>query len=123
VRSSHVVVALFTFATFATSALFASALVACGAPEKEGRYPKRPEGCDVTVFPESPSMPTDNIGSVDAICGEDISNDACLRTLKDQVCKLGGDVAWGVSDAPSVSLGKKKLSGRAAHTKTAGPPK
>lgn len=97
------------------------ALAACGAPEKEGRYPKRPEGCDVKVFNESPNVPTDNIGSVDAICGDDISNDACLQTLKDQVCKLGGDVVWGVSDAPSVSLGKKKLSGRAAHTKTAGP--
>ena len=104
-------------------AIAALALVACGAPEKEGRYPKRPEGCAVQVFNESPSMPTDNIGSVDAICGEDISNDACLQTLKDQVCKLGGDVVWGVADAPSISLGKKKLSGRAAHTKTAGPAK
>lgn len=97
--------------------------VGCGAPEKPGRYPKRPEGCDVKVFPEEPSMPTDNIGSVDAICGDDISDAACLQTLKDEVCKLGGDVAWGVSDRPSISLGKKKLSGRAAHTKTAGPAK
>jgi hypothetical protein len=113
VRSSLVVVAI-------ASALLACA---CGAPEKEGRYPKRPEGCDVKVFTESPSMPTDNIGSVDAICGEDINDAACLQTLKDQVCKLGGDVAWGVAEAPSVSLGKKKLSGRAAHTKTAGPAK
>jgi hypothetical protein len=116
VRSSLVVVALVIVAS-------ASAAFGCGAPEKEGRYPKRPEGCDVKVFPESPTMPTDNIGTVDAICGDDISNDACLQTLKDQVCKLGGDVAWGVSDVPSVSLGKKKLSGRAAHTKTAGPTK
>ena len=115
-RSSLVVVALVLVASAATA-------FGCGAPEKEGRYPKRPEGCDVKVFPESPTMPTDNIGTVDAICGDDISNDACLQTLKDQVCKLGGDVVWGVSDVPSVSLGKKKLSGRAAHTKTAGPAK
>lgn len=105
------------------SAAFAFVVLGCGAPEKAGRYPKRPEGCDVKVFPESPAMPTDNIGSVDAICGDDISDVACLQTLKDEVCKLGGDVAWGVADKPSVSLGKKKLSGRAAHTKTAGPAK
>jgi hypothetical protein len=102
---------------------FAFVVLGCGAAEKPGRYPKRPEGCDVRVFPESPTMPTDNIGSVDAICGDDISDAACLQTLKDEVCKLGGDIAWGVDDKPSMSLGKKKLSGRAAHTKTAGPAK
>jgi hypothetical protein len=107
--------AVLTFATFT--------LVACGAPEKEGKYPKRPEGCDVAVFPESPTTPTDNIGPVDATCGDDISNDDCLRTLKDQTCKLGGDVVWGVPATPTLANGKKKLSGRAAHTKTAGTPK
>jgi len=63
-------------------------------------------------------MPTDNIGSVTAICGEDIGDEACFRTLKDETCKLGGDVVWGVAEKPSVSLGKKKLAGRAAHTKS-----
>ncbi len=114
-RSSLVVVALLVVTIVA--------LVACGGPEKEGRYPKRPEGCDVKVFPESPTMATDNIGTVNAICGDDISNDACLQTLKDEVCKLGGDVVWGVADVPSVAFGKKKLAGRAAHTRTAGPAK
>lgn len=62
-------------------------------------------------------MPTENIGPVSATCGADTKDDDCLRTLKDETCKLGGDVVWGVEDAPSMSLGKKKLSGRAAHTK------
>lgn len=104
------------------SVLVALAPAGCGSPEKPGKYPARPEGCDVAVFPESPSMPTDNIGPVNAICGDDISNDDCMRTLKDATCKLGGDVVWGVSDVPSKSLGKKRLNGRAAHTKTAGAP-
>ena len=89
-------------------------------PDKNATYPERPEGCDVQVFPSTPAMPTDNIGPVNAICGEDISDADCLRTLKDQACKLGGDVVWGVENAPSVSLGKKRWSGRAAHTKTSG---
>ena len=88
------------------------------APDKDARFPARAEGCEVAVFPETPSMPTDNIGPVMATCGQDISNDDCLRTLKDQACKLGGDVVWGVADVPSQSQGKKKLAGRAAHTKT-----
>jgi hypothetical protein len=98
--------------------LLVTGAAACGGPEKPSKYPKRPEGCEIQVFPASPAVPTDNIGPVTAICGDDISNDACLRELKDQACKLGGDVVWGVSDQPSVSLGKKKLAGRAAHTKT-----
>lgn len=100
------------------SVLLVTGATACGGHEKPSKYPKRPEGCDVQVFPESPPMPTDNIGPVTATCGDDIGNDACLRELKDQACKLGGDVVWGVADQPSVSLGKKKLAGRAAHTKT-----
>ena len=100
------------------TALAVLLLAGCPAPEKDARFPARAEGCAVTVFPESPSMPTDNIGPVMATCGSDISNDDCLRTLKDQTCKLGGDVVWGVADVPSQSQGKKKLAGRAAHTKS-----
>ena len=72
------------------------------------------------VFPETPPMPTDNIGPVLATCGADVSNADCMRTLKDEACKLGGDVVWGTDEVPSMSLGKKKLAGRAAHTRSAG---
>jgi hypothetical protein len=99
-------------------ALTLAALTGCSAPPSDARFPTRAEGCNVTVFPESPSMPTDNIGPVTATCGLDVSNDDCLRTLKDQTCKLGGDIVWGVADVPTESQGKKKLGGRAAHTKT-----
>lgn len=106
-------------APLAASVVVMLSMTGCpAAPEKDARFPARAEGCDVKVFPESPSMPTDNIGPVMATCGQDVSNDDCLRTLKDQACKLGGDVVWGVSDVPSSSQGKKKLAGRAAHTKT-----
>ncbi len=63
---------------------------------------------------------SDNIGPVTATCAEDIKDDDCLRTLKDQACKLGGDIVWGVDDVPSRALGKKKVAGRAAHTKPVG---
>ena len=43
--------------------------------------------------------------------------DDCLRTLKDEVCKLGGDVVWEVPTEPILRNGKLEWSGRAAHSK------
>ncbi len=65
------------------------------------------------VFREVAPMPTENIGPVAATCGADIGEADCMRTLMDQVCRLGGDVVWGVSDVPS-QVGKRRLAGRAA---------
>jgi hypothetical protein len=92
--------------------------VACGepAPAAGAKYPAKPPGCDVAIFPDAPAKPTDNIGPVVASCGGDTSKEDCLRTLKDQACKLGGDVIWGVNE-PEIKDGKMRLSGRAAHTK------
>ena len=92
----------------------------CGAPASDSRYPARADGCDVQVFHGPPSVMSDNIGPVTATCGGDVSDADCMRTLEDQVCKLGGDVVWGVPDSPTNVQGKKQFAGRAAHTKTAG---
>jgi hypothetical protein len=101
--------------------VFLVLLAACAsAPAREQQYPPRPEGCDVAVFPDAPPVQTDNIGPVMATCAADISNDDCMRTLKDQACKLGADVIWGVSDVPSRANEKKKLAGRAAKKTGAG---
>lgn len=97
------------------------AFVACASPPaKETQYPPREPGCDVKIFVEIPPMPTDNIGPVMATCDEGISDADCMRTLKDQACKLGADLVWGVDDVKSKVPGQKKLAGRAAHTKSAG---
>lgn len=103
-------------------ALLCAAFAACASPPaKEQQYPPRPEGCDVATFPDAPIVPTDNVGPVTARCDESTSDADCMRTLKDQACKLGADVIWGVSDVPSRQNGKKLLSGRAA--KKTGAPK
>jgi hypothetical protein len=83
----------------------------------DARYPPLPEGCSVRVFPDAPSIPTDNLGTVRASCSADISDADCLRTLEDQVCRLGGDVVWGVPAQPSKTDAGSRWSGRAAHTK------
>ncbi len=93
--------------------------VSCGggSAAADARYPPRPEGCDVRTFHEAPTIPTDNIGPVRARCAPDVPEADCLRTLQDEVCKLGGDVVWGVPEKPEVEGGKNVWSARAAHTK------
>jgi hypothetical protein len=91
--------------------------VGCAAAVVDPRHPPLPEGCPVQIFENTPPMPTDNLGTVRARCGLDISRDDCIRELKDQACRLGGDVVWGVELAPRVVDEKNEWSGRAAHTK------
>lgn len=96
----------------------ALAVAACGGAKAEGsKYPALPRGCAVSVFPEAPDAPTENIGTVNANCNEIVSDADCLQTLKDEVCKLGGNVVWGVPNAPKMDIGRKTYSGRAARTK------
>ena len=92
---------------------------ACGGSNANSKYPSRPTGCDVQVFQQTPTMQTDNIGPVSASCDDQAptSKDDCLRELKDQVCKLGGDAVWGVDAEPKHEDGKWKYSGRAVHTR------
>jgi len=91
-------------------------LLACGGGGGSSRFPSRPEGCAVQVFREAPNIKTANIGRVRAWCDDTVSKDDCLRTLPDQVCKLGGDVVWGVDPEPRHEDDKWKLAGRAAHS-------
>lgn len=104
---------LFTSSAVATLA----ALVGCESGGPPPRYARRDPGCEVKVFPETPSYPTENIGPVNASCDEGVSDGDCLRTLKDQACKLGADTVWGVNDQATLQGGKKHFSGRAAHQK------
>jgi hypothetical protein len=91
---------------------------ACGGSGSDSRFPSRPDGCDVHVFQTAPPMQTENIGPVSSHCDDhDFTQADCLRTLKDQVCKLGGDVVWGVPAVPDDTDGQWRYKGRAAHTK------
>lgn len=104
---------------------WALCLAACGgAPKNDPRYPPRPDGCDVKVFyTRAVNLKLDNIGHADAICGNDIGVDQCLSELKNQACKLGGDVVYDVPRDPlTPSPDKIELTGRVAHTRAAPAP-
>ena len=94
-------------------------VAACGGSNANSKYPSRAAGCDVQVFQTAPTTQTDNIGPVSASCDDQAptSKDDCLRELKDQVCKLGGDAVWGVDPEPKHEDGKWKYFGRAVHTR------
>ncbi|HWL84194.1 MAG TPA: hypothetical protein VNO21_00145 [Polyangiaceae bacterium] len=98
--------------------LIGSVLAACGGKGGPAtQFPPREEGCAVALEHAAPAHPTVNIGPVSANCDESVSEADCLRTLKDQVCKLGGDIAWGVAEEPVRKNSRQQWSGRAAHTK------
>jgi hypothetical protein len=106
--------------TFPVAVLLA--LAACGgAPKTDPRYPPQAPGCAVQLFRgKIKSIPYDDIGGVDAICGIDIGPEECLKELKIQTCKLGGDLVYDVPDEPSKpSPDKVRFTGRVAHTRAA----
>lgn len=95
-------------------------VIGCAAPQgPDPRYPVRAEGCAVELYPDAPLVQTDNLGAVSASCADSVADQDCMRTLKDEACKLGGDVVWGVPEKPKEKDGRKYWSGRAAHTKQA----
>ena len=107
-----------TFHSSVVVALTLSCLVGCASESsKASKYPARQRGCEIQSFPEEPNYQTVSIGTVDALCDEADSDDACMRELKDQACKLGADTVWGVGHGPTMHLGKKRFAGRAAHQK------
>jgi hypothetical protein len=86
------------------------------AHTQHASYAPRAAGCDVKVYPQTAPGKTEDIGVVSAKCPLDTPDAACMRELQDQACMLGADVVWGV-DPPIERDGRKKLTGRAAHTK------
>lgn len=97
--------------------LLLSFVIACGGGAEHSRFPPRGDGCQVIEYQESPLAPVHVIGRVRASCGRSSSADDCRRTLKDEVCKLGGDVVYDVKSAEGEDE-RTILTARAAHTKS-----
>jgi hypothetical protein len=98
-------------------------LAACGGNAKfDPHYPPRPAGCDVKVFHgKVAGIVYDDIGRVDSICSNDMGRDQCVTELKNQTCKLGGDIVYDVPDEPEKPApDKMRYTGRVAHTRIAG---
>lgn len=92
----------------------------CGGSSStgNGRFPPLPPGCPVQLFHgKIAGIPYNDIGRVDAICSTRISEAACLDELRNQTCKLGGDLVYDVPDEPQrPSPDQVRFTGRVAHT-------
>jgi glycyl-tRNA synthetase alpha chain len=101
-------------------AVFALAFATTGCGDKKpSKYPAREDGCAIAISRDAPASRTDNLGEVRASCEEAVSEENCLRTLKDEACRLGADVVWGVDDKPVRNGLRLEWRGRAAHTRPA----
>jgi hypothetical protein len=103
-----------------STALLALSLAACAsAPKTDPRYPPRPDGCDVKMFHgKVPGVLYDDIGHVDSICSIDMAGNPCIVELKNQACKLGGDLLYDVPyEAEKPSPDKVRFTGRVAHSR------
>ncbi len=106
----------------ATTVAVVALVAACGPAEpKSGKirvpndkYTAQPKGCAVQIFDGAPTVATQDIGIVRAHCQNIVSEDDCVRELKDQACELGANVIWGVT---ADGRADRRPSGRAAHTK------
>jgi hypothetical protein len=104
----------------ADNALTSTKVVVHAAHTRRAMEAERKAGCNVQVFVDAPPMATENIGVVTALCSLDDSREDCLRELQDQVCKVGGNVAWqieGPSPEATSNGDKQRMRARAAHTK------
>ena len=90
------------------------AAVSCAGSAPDPRYPARGDGCPVKSFPAEPPMPVEDLGRAEVQCAP--GRGGCERQVLDVVCRLGGDVAWGLADN---DLTATKLIVHAAHTRRA----
>lgn len=91
----------------------------------DARYPRRPSGCDLAIYhtPVPGVAVWDDLGVAEAACHISDSVAECLRRLKSEACRLGGDMIYNVPHKPLRPRDQVLLyRGQVAHTR-AGTPK
>jgi hypothetical protein len=87
------------------------------------RYPRRAPGCDVAVYHTAvPEVATwDDLGVAEATCHIGGPLAECLRLLKADACRLGGDILYNVPRKPFRPRDQlMQLRGQVAHTRGPG---
>ncbi|MES1207980.1 MAG: hypothetical protein ABUS79_18755 [Pseudomonadota bacterium] len=85
------------------------------------RYPRRPPSCEVALYHTPvPGVPAwDDLGLAEATCHISGSATECLRLLKAEACRLGGDIIYNVPKQPFRPRDQVLLfRGQVAHTRS-----
>jgi len=65
-------------------------------PGPPPRYPPRAAGCELAIYPTSvPGVAAwDDLGPVEAVCNINSNTADCLRQLRAEACRMGGDIVY-----------------------------
>ena len=84
------------------------------------KYPPRPGGCKVRVFhtPAPEVKEWDDLGMAHVDCPLDVGAVQCLRKLRMEACRMGGDLLYDVPKKPQRPTEQGMVyAGHVAHTK------
>jgi hypothetical protein len=77
-------------------ALFAASCTNGEATRIGPKYPSKPAGCKVDVYPATkPPYPIENLASARATC---VDRSSCIDRLREDACKYGADAIYGFSE-------------------------
>ena len=84
------------------------------------KYPPRPGGCKIRVFhtPAPDVKEWDDLGVAHVDCPLDVGTVQCLRKLRMDACRMGGDILYDVPKKPLRPTEQGMVyTGHVAHTK------
>ena len=95
----------------------------CATTSRSGnaaKYPPRPSGCKVRVFhtPAPDVKEWDDLGVAHVDCYLDVGAVQCLKKLRMEACRMGGDLLYDVPKKPLRPTDQGMVyTGHVAHTK------
>lgn len=85
------------------------------------RYPRRGPGCELAVYHTPvPGVPAwDDLGVAEANCHISTTSIECIRMLKAEACRMGGDILYNVPRKPYRPRDQvMQYRGQVAHTRS-----
>ena len=104
----------------------ACATAGSGSEVPPGKYPRRGGGCDIAIYHTAvPGVAVwDDLGIAEVTCHVSLPLGQCLRMLKTEGCRMGGDILYNVPRSPLRPQDQVMVwRGQVAHTRIGAPHK
>jgi hypothetical protein len=92
-----------------------------GQGTTSAKYPRRAPGCEIALYHTPvPGVSTwDDLGVTEAVCNINGSLAECMRQLKSEACRMGGDILYNVPRTPYRPRDQVLVfRGQVAHTRS-----